>query len=949
MSDQSPQSLFFGSFELRPADRSLLENGIPISLGARALDILIVLAENAGSIVSNDEIFSRVWPSLNVGEGSLRVHLVAVRKALREGERESRYISNIPGRGYSFTGSVVRNRSFSVVRETLAISLPSVTTRVFGRSTAIGDLIGKLPERRFVSIVGPGGVGKTTAAISVASQIATRFRDGVVFVDMSTIANSALVASALASALGLATRDENALPDIIERLRTKQLLLVLDSCETVIDAAAALAEMIVEQTSGTEIIATSREPLSAKGEWVHRLSPLECPPAQVILSLENLLTFPAIQLFVERASAVLDGFELTNLNAPLVGEICRKLDGVPLAIELVASRVDTVGIYGLPDFLNDSSRLLNSVSRRTAQGRHRTLQSTLDWSFALLSSEEQAAMRRLAVFAGAFDPDAAVSIASDPMVDRSTFIELIHNLVLKSLITIDLTGSDVSYRLLDTTRLYALEKLAEAQEAAKICRRHADYFESVLDVAASETEAMSTMDWLRTHGRHLPNVRAAIEWAYSAEGDPDLALDLTIGAVPLWTRLLLLRECVDGIERALRLPELLRDQNRNMLLYAGLGSVAGHADLTSPEMKEPWWKVLAIAEELNAFDHQTKALWGLWVQSCNEGKFRAALQLAMRFASVAQKSSDPAIALIGDRIVGYTLHFLGDQNGARTLIEKMLDRYPMAERRAHTFRFQFDQPVTAKITLAWIYWIQGFPDQAIHCTKRNIQDAIAIDHPLSLGNALAKSACSIALLSGDMKLTERLVALFVEKTAPESLAIWRPLSRCFEGLLQLKKGELNRGLNTLQEALATFPGGKFTFPYTWVLGELALAQVKCGEFGASRQTIDRAVKSAEMDEEGWCLPELYRLKGECLLVEGGPHSSAAAKRLFLQSLDLAHQQKALSWELRAAISLARCEKRSSEKDHFARLSSVYDQFTEGFHTADLRQAQELLAELRPRS
>lgn len=949
MSDRSSQSLFFGPFELRPADRVLLEGGATVSLGARALDILIVLAENAGTIVTNDEIFNRVWPGLNVGEGSLRVHLVAVRKALREGEREVRFICNIPGRGYSFVGSVVRSSSPAFVHETPAKTLPSVNTRVFGRSSVIDDLIGKLPERRLITIVGPGGVGKTTAAILVASQIASRFRDGVVFVDVSTVANSALVASALASALGIATREENALPDIVHRLRAMHMLIVLDSCETAIDAAAALAEAIVEQTSGIEIIATSREPLSAKGEWIQRLPPLECPPAQVVLSLEDLSTFPAIQLFIERASAVLDQFELTSSNAPMVSEICRKLDGVPLAIELVASRVDTVGIFGLPDFLNDRSRLLNSVSRRTAQGRHRTLQSTLDWSFALLSNEEQLAVRRLAVFAGAFDLDAAVSVASDNTGDRNAFIELVHNLVLKSLITIDLTDRDVSYRLLDTTRLYALEKLAEAQETFAICKRHADYFKGVLSVATRETEAMSTAKWLRAHSRHLANVRTAIEWAFSAEGDYGLALDLTIGAVPLWTRLLLLRECVDGIERALKVPELLRDQSRNMMLYAGLGSVAGHADLTSPEMKEPWWKVLAIAEELNAFDQQTKALWGLWVQSCNDGKFRAALELARRFASVAQKSSDPAVALIGDRIVGYTLHFLGDQSGARTLIEKMLDRYPMDERQAHTFRFQFDQPVTAKITLAWVYWIQGFPDQAIHCTKSNIQDAIAIDHPLSLGNALAKSACSIALLSGDIKLAERLVGLFVEKTAPESLAIWRPLSRCFEGLLQLKKNELNTGLNTLQAALATFPGGKFTFPYTWVLGELALAQVKCGEFGASRQTIDQAIKSAEMDEEGWCLPELYRLKGECLLIEAGRNSSELAKRFFLRSLDVAHEQKALSWELRASISLALFEKQSGDQVHLTRLAAIYDQFTEGFHTADLCRAKELLIDHGRRS
>jgi predicted ATPase/DNA-binding winged helix-turn-helix (wHTH) protein len=938
----SDQSLFFGSFELRPEQRTLLESGTPVSLGARAFDILVVLAENAGKIVSKEEIVFRVWPNVNVGEGSLRVHLVAVRKALREGEREARFISNVPGRGYSFVGQVVRGKSPAFVGHASIKLLPQVNTRLFGRSSVIQDVTGTLPQRRFITIVGPGGVGKTAAVISIADKILPRFADGVIFIDMSTVANPALVASALASALGIATRDDNALPNIVQHLQSKQMLLVFDSCETVVDAAAALAEAIVEHTSGAEIVATSREPLGANGEWVYRLAPLECPPVQVVLSLADLLTFPAIQLFRERASAVLDSFELTETNASLVSDICRKLDGVPLAIEMVASRVDTLGVFGLPEFLNDRSKLLNSVSRRTAHGRHRTLQSTLDWSFALLSSEEQEAMGRLAVLAGTFNLDAAVFIASGPNTDRSALTETIHSLVLKSLIAIDLTGPHAIYRLLDTTRFYALEKLAESNETTAVCRRHAEYFQNLLSVAAGETEVISTMNWLQAYGRHLPNVRAAIDWAFSVEGDTNLAIDLTIGAIPLWTRLLLLRECVDGIQRALRLPEAQKDRYRNMRLYAGLGSVAGHADLTSPEMKEPWWKVLAIAEEIDAFDYQTRALWGLWVQSCNDGKFRTALKFAKQFADIARKSSDSALALIGDRIVGYTFHFLGDQDGAKILIERMLHDYPVAERRTHTFRFQFDQPVSARITLAWIYWIQGYPDKAIHCTKSNIEDAIAIDHPLSLGNALAKSACPIALLSGDLVWAERLVRLFIAQTAPDALAIWRVLSQCFEGLLELKKDDLQRGLMTVQTALGSFPGGRFTFPYTWVSGELAIAQAKCGEFGASRLTIDRAIESAQADEEGWCLPELYRLKGECLLIEAGPKSLEQSKASFLRSLDVARRQNALSWELRAAISLAQWEKLSGETGHHARLAAVYDQFTEGFHTADLSRARELL-------
>jgi predicted ATPase len=351
----------------------------------------------------------RVWPDTIVEEGSLRVHIAALRKALGDGGQAGmRYVENVSGHGYRFVAPLTRLDQTpppAIERPPTAEhvhNIPSLLTRMVGRGPVIATLASSLPSKRLVTIVGPGGIGKTTVALATAHHLKDSYSHSVCFVDLASIVDPVLISGTVASALGLATVSQDPVSRVIEFLRNKRMLMVLDDCEHVIEGAALLAEKLIAGAPGVDVIATSRESLRAKAEWVLGLAPMDLPPRGVVLTAAQAISFSAIELFVERALATLDTFELSDADASTVAEICRQLDGLPLAIELAAARVDLFGIRGLAARLNDRLGLL-ARGHRTAMPRHQTLRATLDWSYELLPGMEQMALRRLAVFAGAFD------------------------------------------------------------------------------------------------------------------------------------------------------------------------------------------------------------------------------------------------------------------------------------------------------------------------------------------------------------------------------------------------------------------------------------------------------------------------------------------------------------------------------------------------------------------
>ena len=465
----------------------MLEDEKPVHLGSRALDILTMLVERAGELVSRDELTTRVWPDTFVEESSLRVHIAGLRRALGDGQAGNRYVANIPGRGYRFVAPVAVSQGTSSAaltpsNPTPKNNLPASLTRMIGREDITRTLLTMLPRRRFITIVGPARIGKTTVALAVASRLLATYGDGVYFVDLGHITAPSRIPRLLAFVFGLVTHSGNRTQELIAFVRNKKMLVVFDSCEHVIESIAALTVDLLKNAPGLNILATCREPLCAEGECVRRLTPLKVPPGSRKLTATEALAFSAIQLFVERATECSDAFELTDVDAPIVVDICRKLDGIALAIELAAGRVDAFGVRELATLLNDRFRLLMR-GRRTAVRRHQTLNGALDWSYEALPECERAIFRRLAVFNSYFTLESAIRVATHSQIAELDAVNALANLVAKSLVAADIGGDVVHYRLLETTRVYARGKLAESGDLKQTAQRHVEDQKNILERA----------------------------------------------------------------------------------------------------------------------------------------------------------------------------------------------------------------------------------------------------------------------------------------------------------------------------------------------------------------------------------------------------------------------------------------------------------------------------------
>jgi predicted ATPase len=719
---------------------------------------------------------------------------------------------------------------------------------------------------------------------------------------------------------------------------------VLDNCEHLVEAAARMAEVLLRASPAACVLATSREPLRAGGECVYRVPALDVP-AEETHAAEELLRPSAVRLFIARASEADPGFTADGHVAAVIASVCRRLDGIPLAIELAAARTAALGVEGLAAHLDDRFRLLTG-GNRTALPRHQTMRATLDWSYELLPKPERVVLRRLGVFAGGITLESASAVAAQMDMSAVEVVDCVVNLVARSLLTA--VGRAVAhYRLLETTRAYALEKLGESGELAPVARRHAEYYRDMFERAAAEWETQPTAEWLAAYSRQIDNVRAALDWAFRPEGDTRIGVALTIAAVPLWMHLSLLWECRDRVESALAYlgSEAERSTRAGMQLYAALGLSLMYTKGAVPETRLALTRALETAQSLDDTDYQLRALWGLCVDRLNNGRFREALEFAEQFSRAAAKSPDPVDLPIGDRMMGLSLHYLGDQIGARYHFERMLSQYIAPARPAHSIRFQFDLRVTAHIALAEVLWVQGYPDQAMRAVHSNIEESGTLHHTLSLCNALGKAA-PVALLAGDLEAAERFVTMLLDHSTREDFGTWQAEGRCFHGVLLIKRGDLGTGLPLLRTAVEDLPAINFSLRYTALLGELASALGSAGDVAQALVVIDRALERAQRNEELWCMAELCRVKGGLVLLEGVRRAPDTAERYFLEGLDWARRQAARSWELRCATSLAQLwHRQGSARRAHELLAPVYAWFTEGFKTADLNTASSLLETL----
>lgn len=935
-------AISFGAFRLLPKSRLLERNGAPLHLGGRALDILIFLAERAGEVVDKRELVKRIWADVNVDEGSLRFHITSLRKALGDGGEGARYVVNVPGRGYCFTAPLHRaapaeNRSAATVSSLR--SIPAPLAKMIGRDDAVEKIATELSLHRFVTIVGPGGIGKTSVALAVAHGQHAEFDGQVCFVDFGALTEPRLVPGTIAAALGLTVNSDDPIPGLLLSLRNRRTLLVLDSCEHIIDALAPLAERMVREAPELHVLATSRESFRTEGERVYRLFPLDCPPQRDGLSMADILAYPASQLFVERIAESLSEFELSEEDAPLVADICRRLDGIALAIELAAGRVNAYGIAGTASLLDSRFSLLWR-GRRTAIPRHQTLSAALSWSYDLLPQAESATLRGLSVFVGPFTLEAALAVAACQGIDEAEAAEAISNLLSKSLIATSPAERRLRYRLLDTTRAFAGDKLIESGEAARVARAHAEYFRDFLHDISIKSNGMQSAGGFLPYADHLPNVRTALTWSFSEAGDRALGVDLAAAAAQFFLELTLLTECHSWTQQALASAELV-DSRKEMTLQAALGVSVMFTQGNTEGVRSAFTRSLQLAEELDDLHWQLWLLRGLHIYLTRVGDFHGALGTGVQGEGVARKLNDPTSTLNVEWMLGVAHHLIGNQDKAVQFCESAMVHNPSSH-RLNIGHLGYDDRIVALVALARGLWLSGRPDRAIEAARYTVQQAEQLEQPLTLGISLIWTIY-VFLWVGDWASAESLIDRLIEHAARHFLGPYHAVGIGQKGELLLRRGDVAGGIEHLRRSQATLYATRHRIMTTVFATALAEGLAAHNEADEALRTIDEAIAQIGDHGESFDMPEMLRVKADILAQSA---RATEAEAWLQQSLALSRRQCARGWELRGAMSLARVWQRAGRKGEAqALLAPLVAQYQEGLSSRDLVAAKGLLSAL----
>ncbi|WP_045008272.1 winged helix-turn-helix domain-containing protein [Bradyrhizobium sp. LTSP857] len=942
--------LRFGPFELNVAERSLSKANQILPLGGRAYDILIGLLENAGEVVPKSELIAKAWPDVTVEEGSLRVHLSALRKALGDGQFGDKYIANVQGRGYSFIAPVTRlpaDRDRGSASSGLS-NLPPALGRMVGRSKVVAEIQRLLQtEQRLITILGAGGIGKTTVALSVGHGALADFSGAVFFVDLSTASDNEQVVGAVASAVGLAPQLVDPKEALLNFLRARRALVILDSCEHVIERAAEIVNYIFRNAPEIHILATSRETLRVPGESVLRLCPLDCPPEQPRPTASEVLAYPAARLFAERVSARRGSFSLSDDEAPLVAEICRKLDGIALAIELAAGRAAVFGVGNTVARLGSRLDLLK-FGRRTANPRHQTLKATLDWSHDHLSEVERIVLRRVAIFIGHFSLEAACAVAEQEGIDRSEIEGAVENLVNKSLIVAWPSYRRMLYRLLDTTRSYAWEKLAESGEHHSMAARHASHLSRSLQDSRGNLFDLEPGQSLADATQHnLGDIRAALEWSFGPDGNDGAATRMAAAASQLLLAKSLFIECRDWMEKAIDRIAADDDPRDQMEIHASLALSLMFTAGNSERVRDAFNTALTFAERREDAYQQLRLLSGLSMYLHRTIDATGSLEVALRAESVANKTGSPEDAALADSMLGAAYYMLADHVRAPKYLERALRGAP-ASRRFNATQYLFDLRTTSLFNLTRSHWFAGNLDRAASHAKRAIEEAERSDHPIALCRALILTM-PLYFWIGNLGRVERNLSALELTAEKYSLEPFRAVAMGLRGRYLVRVGRTEDGMCHLRDSLEKLRILRYEMLVTDFVSELAVGLAKRNEQAEAMALIDDSIATQLGSKRPLHLPALFLAKGVALVC-GESQQCDLAVECFEEAMTLAAQQSARSFELRAGLELARLwiDRGQVQRAHDL-IGPIYGRFTEGFGTPDLLSARQILKQTSVRT
>lgn len=880
----------FGAFTLWESQRRLERLGQPVRIGPRTFDLLLQLLGREGELVGKDDLLSTVWADVVVDEASVRVHMSLLRKVLGEPAKDDgckEWITNIPLRGYRFNGSVAReivDGSKKVENRTEAsfAKLPARLTELVGRGAEIDNTVASLEKHRLVTLVGPGGIGKTSLAIHAAERFQSGAAAQLAFVDLAPLISPSHVVGTVARALGIAADLPDPVQVVIERVAAQDVLLLVDNCEHVIESLIGPLSRLLSALPNLRVLATSREALGITGEYVVRPAPLAVPDKEDV-TLGQALEWPSVELLVERARAAGAG-AFAETDGQLLARISRHLDGMPLAIELVAARLGLESVSDLAGRLDDHMRVL-SIGNRSALERHRTLSAALDWSVNRLDDDEGRLFRRLSVFRAGFDAESALAVAAYGLDPDSAFDVLI-SLVGKSLVMFDGHDAAAPYRLLETTRNYAATLLSQSGERSVVLNRHATFMLEVMKAASAEQPILEEHAWGERYAHHLDDVRFAFETCLAGQPDIATAAALAMSSTPLWFHVSQVAEYRDWVVSTLRLYEQQQPSDpeaeawlRTMLIIALL-----HTDALSPDLDSICMQTISDAVALKNPVLELQARWGQCTHEMFSGKYMAALGHSATLLSFVQERSEPAALNLAHRVSAMANHFCGSFNEARRHCDAALG---INRGRVHTRTNMVgvDPAIAAMAMLARTRWVLGETTAALETATDAVSRAQASGHSVSLCAALY-GACPVALWSGEMGDADRWVHMMLRESKRKGLVGWLRYAEWFaQGLRLGTTLDPRFHIHEVAESMAGYDAPRkemlVTFCADWV-DDAMLARVGSGE-GL------------------WSAAEAWRAAGWRSQQRGMP---AQAEEFYQLALDTARQQGAKAWELRAAMSLA---------------------------------------------
>lgn len=884
-----------GALSVDFEQRDIRRHGASLRIGGRALDILEVLHRANGSVVSKDDIMDAVWPGLIVEENRLQVHVATLRKALGASRD---LIKTVPGRGYLL---IANPPVAHAVAPHPAAAAPDADaahpTPFVGRQAELEQIVDMIDRVPVVTLVGTGGIGKTSLADRVAHALRGRAGERVLFVELARATTRDDVLLAIAAELGLETDGVPAVDRIGAAFAVSRSLLVLDNAEHVVDLVADLVESLTARAAPLRVLVTSREPLHISIETVFRVSPLAVPDGAA--TVDEIARHAAVELFLARVRAATPDCVVDAAGIRLIGDICRRLDGLPLAIELAAARVATLGLEVVASRLDDRLNLLTG-GLRSALPRHQTLRATFDWSYVLLDPAARALFRRMACFVGPFTFDAAREVAMDPGMSPADMTTVLGELVAKSLVTVEFDGAQARYRLTESTRAYALEKLHNEGEFDRIAERHARHEHAQAEARASARA-------------HAARVASAPEPAPAAVEPPVPEADALARALREPARM---RDCSIPARRALDAIDAgalgTVDAAREMRLRAAYALALLHTDGDTQTVAAMWERTLGLAGQVGDDAFDACALVGLWNTMLTGADIHESLRYAMRFERAAERRGDRSQRVLANAMVATSLHYFGEHAQARERLEAATAELAEAgEPPCAVAALGVDVATLGRTMLARLVWMQGDPEHAMRLGAQAVESARRSGSALALCIVLGAAAVPIALRYGDHDVISDYLAALRSTAEANGFDIWLSHAECLAGQFDMQAGHPGAGLARLEPALRRIEASGFRRLLAPLVVAYAEGLTRTGRAAEARAKLDATLACCRARGEHLFVPELLRARGLVMLeqartadAERAIACEADGHRHLLMAIHAANGQGAAMWALRGTLDLA---------------------------------------------